>query len=62
MEHPCKTTREYTHTDRLLKLARQKGLLRSSDLDALGVPRVYLIRLTATGRLEKVGRGLYRLP
>jgi predicted transcriptional regulator of viral defense system len=36
--------------------------LRSSDLDALGVPRVYLIRLTASSRLEKVGRGLYRLP
>ena len=61
MEHPCKTLQE-THTERLLNLARQKGLLRSSDLDALGVPRVYLTRLTASSRLEKVGRGLYRLP
>ena len=41
MEHLSKTAREYTHTDRLLNLARQKGLLRSSDLDALGVPRMY---------------------
>ncbi len=62
MEHSCKTSQKYTHTERLLKLARQKGLLRSSDLDALGVPRVYLTRLTASSRLEKVGRGLYRLP
>jgi predicted transcriptional regulator of viral defense system len=62
MEHLSQTAREYTHTDRLLNLARQKGLLRSSDLDALGVPRMYLVRLTASNRLEKVGRGLYRLP
>ena len=62
MEHLSQTAREYTHTDRLLNLARQKGLLRSSDLDALGVPRMYLFRLTASNRLEKVGRGLYRLP
>ena len=62
MEHSCKAPHEHTHTERLLNLARQKGLLRSSDLDALGVPRVYLTRLTASSRLEKVGRGLYRLP
>lgn len=62
MEHLSQTVREYTHTDRLLNLARQKGLLRSSDLDALGVPRMYLVRLTASNQLEKVGRGLYRLP
>lgn len=62
MEHSCKAPHEHTHTERLLNLARQKGPLRSSDLDALGVPRVYLTRLTASSRLEKVGRGLYRLP
>jgi predicted transcriptional regulator of viral defense system len=49
------------HTDRLLQLARQKGLLRASDLAALGIPRVYLTRLTAGGKLAKTGRGLYRL-
>ena len=49
------------HTDRLLKLARQKGLLRASDLAAPGIPRVYLTRLAADGTLAKAGRGLYRL-
>jgi len=49
------------HTDRLLQFAQQKGLLRSSDLVALGIPRVYLTRLTAGGKLAKTGRGLYRL-
>ena len=51
-----------THTQRVLGLARQKGLLRASDLDAIDAPRVVLTRLTAAGLLEKIGRGLYRLP
>ena len=51
-----------THAQRILFLARQKGLLRSSDLAAIGAPRVVLTRLSATGLLEKVGHGLYRLP
>ena len=51
-----------THTQRVLDLASQKGLLRASDLDAISAPRVVLTRLTAAGLLEKVGRGLYRLP
>lgn len=51
-----------TQTARALDLARQKGLLRASDLAALDVPRIVLTRLTVAGRLEKVGRGLYRLP
>ena len=51
-----------THNQRVLDLASQKGLLRASDLDAISAPRVVLTRLTAAGLLEKVGRGLYRLP
>lgn len=49
------------HTERLLQVAQQKGLLRPSDLTELGIPRVYLTRLTAGGKLAKTGRGLYRL-
>ncbi len=51
-----------THTQRVLDLASQKGLLRANDLDAIDAPRVVLTRLTAAGLLEKIGRGLYRLP
>ena len=51
-----------THTQRVLDLASQKGLLRASDLDVIDAPRVVLTRLTAAGILERVGRGLYRLP
>ena len=50
------------HHQRVLDLARQKGLLRARDLDAINAPRVILTRLTAAGQLDRVGRGLYRLP
>lgn len=51
-----------THTQRVLDLVHQKGLLRASDLDAIEAPRVVLTRLTSAGLLDKVGRGIYRLP
>jgi predicted transcriptional regulator of viral defense system len=51
-----------SHTQRVLDLITQKGMLRPSDLVAIGAPRVVLTRMTAAGLLEKVGRGLYRLP
>ena len=50
------------HTQRILDLARQKGMLRPGDLQGVGAARVMLTRMTASGQLEKVGRGLYRLP
>ena len=49
------------HANQLLQLAQQKGMLRPSDLAELGIPRVYLTRLTASGKLARAGRGLYRL-
>jgi predicted transcriptional regulator of viral defense system len=51
-----------THTDQVLSLAHQKGLIRSSDLNDPGIPRAYLTRLVQAGRLEKTGRGIYQLP
>lgn len=51
-----------TQTQRVLDLASQRGLLRASHLQELGIARVVLSRLTASGLLERVGRGVYRLP
>ncbi len=51
-----------TQSQRTLALVARKGLLRANDLGEIDVPRIVLTRLTAAGRLEKVGRGLYRLP
>lgn len=53
---------QLTQTQRVLELTRQRGLLRSRDLQTVDAPRVILTRMTASGQLEKVGRGLYRLP
>ncbi|MES2933658.1 MAG: AbiEi antitoxin N-terminal domain-containing protein [Pseudomonadota bacterium] len=54
--------REKPHNHHLLHLVRQKGVLRANDLNQVGIPHAYLARLTASGQLEKVARGLYRLP
>ena len=51
-----------TQSQRVLALAAQQGLLRASHLQALGVARVVLTRLVSSGALERVGRGVYRLP
>lgn len=47
-------------TKSLLELA-ERGPVRARDLSAAGIPRSYLARLVARGRLEHVDRGLYRL-
>jgi predicted transcriptional regulator of viral defense system len=54
--------RDDTHIQRVLDLVRQNGMLRPGDLNGVGIARVVLTRLTASGQLEKVGRGLYKLP
>lgn len=51
-----------SQTDRLLTLAHQTGVLRPRDLDEEQIPRYYLHRLWRRGLLERVGRGLYRVP
>jgi predicted transcriptional regulator of viral defense system len=62
MEHTSRIMRTDIHTQRVLDLLNQKGMVRPSDLDEIGAPRVVLTRMTAKGQLEKIGRGLYRLP
>lgn len=54
--------RKDTQTTRILALARKRGVLRPGDLPGVAAARVTLTRLVATGQLERVGRGLYRLP
>lgn len=51
-----------SNSEAALHLAREKGLVRPRDLAARGIPRVTLTRLVRSGRLEKIGRGLYALP
>src|SRR5947207_4805151 len=46
----------------LLELARRKGLFRLSEATAAGIHPEYVRRLTTTGELTRVGRGLYAIP
>ena len=54
--------RPKTRTRHLLDLARKVGVLHARDLKPLGIHREFLGRLCARGLLEKISRGLYRLP
>jgi predicted transcriptional regulator of viral defense system len=51
-----------TQAEKVLKLVKKAGVLRPRDLDAYGIPRVYLSRLLDVGKLERIGRGLYVVP
>ena len=44
---------------RVLALARRRGVLRPRDLDAQGLPREVLRRLYRAGKLERRARGIY---
>ncbi len=58
------TTQEATANkmEAVLKLAEQEGIIRPRDVEALGIPREYLLRLYRRGALERIGRGLYAIP
>lgn len=51
-----------TDRDRALKLARRRQGVTTRELAARGIHRQVLTRLVAGGELERVVRGLYRLP
>ncbi len=51
-----------THTGKVLALVKKMGVLRPRDLKPYGIPRIYLSRLHAAGKLQRIGRGLYVLP
>lgn len=51
-----------TSHQQILKLAAERGLIRSRDLDRYKLPRVALSRMVRQGLLQRVGRGLYALP
>jgi predicted transcriptional regulator of viral defense system len=51
-----------TLAQRAIDLAHHIGIVSPIDMQAIGLPRVVLSRLAATGQLVKIGRGQYRLP
>jgi predicted transcriptional regulator of viral defense system len=46
----------------ILDLAAKMGIIRPRDVEKVGIPREYLRRLSKSGELTRIGRGLYALP
>ena len=53
---------EVSKANKLLKLVREQGMIRSRDLQSHGIPREYPWRLYSQGVLERASRGIYYLP
>jgi predicted transcriptional regulator of viral defense system len=51
-----------TRLDRAARLILRRGIVRTGDLERLGIPRIYLSRLVRRGDLQQLGRGLYAVP
>ncbi|MBN1919565.1 MAG: type IV toxin-antitoxin system AbiEi family antitoxin domain-containing protein [Verrucomicrobia bacterium] len=51
-----------TQGDKLIRYVRKHRVIRPRDLDAIGVPRTVLQRLTDRGELIRQARGIYTLP
>ena len=48
--------------ERTMQYVRQHGIVRPRDIEAIGIPREYLLRLHGQGKLNRTGRGIYTLP
>ena len=48
--------------ERTMQYVRQHGIVRPRDIEAIGIPREYLLRLHRQGKLNRTGRGIYTLP
>ncbi len=51
-----------THEESLLRLAKRRPLLRARDVTAAAIPTSVLGRLVSSGKLTRLGRGIYSLP
>ena len=47
---------------KIMHYVSQHGIVRPRDIEAIGFPREYLLRLHRQGKVVRSGRGLYSLP
>src|SRR5437660_5530442 len=47
---------------KIMQYIGQHGIVRPRDIEAIGLPREYLVRLHRQGKLNRPGRGIYTLP
>jgi len=50
------------HADRVLKLVKERGIIRPRELDAYGIPRATVRRMEQRGQLTRLSRGIYIRP
>jgi predicted transcriptional regulator of viral defense system len=48
--------------EKTMQYVRQHGIVRPRDIEAIGIPREYLLRLHGQGKLNRTSRGIYTLP
>jgi len=46
---------------RVITIAQRQGAVRPRDLEEVGIPREYLLRLLRQGVVQRTGRGVYEL-
>jgi predicted transcriptional regulator of viral defense system len=51
-----------TMMTKTMRYVSKHGIVRPRDLEALGIPREYLLRLYRRGKLSRSSRGVYTLP
>lgn len=49
------------HFNQVLAIARRQRIIRPRDVEAIGVPREYLLRLMRQGLIRRTGRGMYEV-
>lgn len=47
---------------KIMRYIGEHGMVRPRDIEAIGLPREYLVRLHRQGKLNRSGRGIYTLP
>jgi predicted transcriptional regulator of viral defense system len=47
---------------KIMQYISEHGIVRPRDIEAIGLPREYLLRLHRQGKVVRSGRGLYSLP
>src|SRR6266853_1222082 len=47
---------------KIMRYVGKHGIVRPRDIEAIGLPREYLVRLHRQGKLNRSGRGIYTLP
>ena len=47
---------------KIMQYIGEHGMVRPRDIEAIGLPREYLVRLHRQGKLNRSGRGIYTVP